>query len=199
MGCLEALETAWGRCHTYVEDEDMRASLDHLLADIEKVHEMMPQFLRMCKDSDPEFFLVLPRVMWLSFLRNTTRDSLLKDLIPHCFKDDDSSRPGSASKGSRDVMDLIEKFRSVEALLVDAQKGSCHSRQKSAWEMLICRAVMASSKDRSRCFFERIRLEPHRQKECADAVDKLMLELEKWSMELQRHCPRDWNKFVELL
>merc|ERR1712139_250250 len=115
---------------------------------------------------------------------------LFESLLPHCFKE-------GGTKVHRNVQGLIEKFISCEDLLKDAViDGACICPQTNAWKILIHRMVIGSSQG-DRRFYDR--LEPCRQKDCAVAVESFMLELERLSMELQRHCPRDWNQFVELL
>jgi hypothetical protein len=199
--CLEALEMAWEQCHRYIEDKNVRLALDYMQCDVELVQRMLPHFMCICQDSDPEFFLTLPRIMWLSFLRCPEASShvepLLQSLVPHVFIKGGASSTGLLSKESGHVRDLIERFQSNQTLLVDAHiDGTSPCVRTSAWKILVGRAVMGSCKDDSR-FCDR--LEPSRQKECAASVESLMLELERWSMELQRHRPMDWNELVGML
>jgi len=199
--CLEALERAWEQCHRYVEDKNVRQALDYMQCDIELVQRMIPHFMSICQDSDPEFFLALPRIMWLSFLRCPGASShvkpLIQSLVPHVFIKDGASSTGLLSKESGHVRDLIEKFQATQTLLVDAHiDGTSPCVHTNAWKILVRRAVMGSCEDDYR-FCDR--LEPHRQKECAASAESLMLELERWSMELQRHCPMDWNELVGML
>ena len=42
-------------------------------------------------------------------------------------------------------------------------------------------------------------LEPSMQEAAGNAVEEFMRELEIWSMTLQRHCPKDWNRCSAIL
>merc|ERR1719188_1355358 len=68
------------------------------------------------------------------------------------------------------------------------------SSQGTAWEILVKRAILGSGVgegDGSSCA------------SCTSAasqvVEDLMRELESWSLELQRHCPQDWNECSAVL
>jgi len=64
-------------------------------------------------------------------------------------------------------------------------------RDRAAWELVVRQAVVGSEEHRSgggECH-------PGAQ----GAVANLLRALEPWSLELQRHCPEDWNQCSAVL
>merc|ERR1712113_1235277 len=95
--------------------------------------------------------MVLPRMIWLCFLRNAdAQTELMSSLIPKRFASSDT-----------ELRMLQQKFNTLAA----AHK----------WEAFLLKAISGPSNM------------PH-------GLDGFMLELERWSMELQRSSPKDWNR-----
>merc|ERR1719253_226126 len=101
----------------------------------------------MFAECDAEFFMVLPRIVLLGFLRAPTNDMLMKSFLPHCFSHEDA-KPDSAQT-STDFQFLLDRFRGTQRYLVDAQTPqdfhSGESAEGSAWKILISRAVIGTS------------------------------------------------------
>jgi len=197
---LEDLEEAWENGHRYIQDKAMQDSLCRAVTVIEEVQFMLPEFMGMCVECDPEFFLVLPRIIWLDFLREPTQDTLLKALLPHYFGNSNATTRALESSRSMDLENLIDRFHSTQRVLVEAHGlESCQSKDfamSAAWELLIRRAVLGQAPENDSMYEK---LTPVRRDESRNAVDDFMRDLERWSIELQRHCPREWNECLTLL
>jgi len=194
---LEDLDAAWLLFTRYAEDRGMRVALKHSCRSINAAQDCVPGFTRMCLDCDPEFFMVLPRVVWLGFLKTPSQDKLLQGFLPHHF------RHNGTEEGSPNLDRFVEQYRRVMQLLVYAQpqrdgkeNQEVQEPQDVACQILVHRAVVGTSFD-----YGGINdgLVSTRHAEVKNAVEDFMRELEAWSMELQRHCPKDWNCCSEML
>merc|ERR1712217_893974 len=88
---------------------------------------------------------------------------------------------------------LVDQYSEVVHVLEKARPAaSLPSPPKDvAWEVLVKRAVLGvaeTHETHGRCL-------PGSQQ----FVEDLMREVERWSLELQRHCPEDWNQFSAVL
>jgi hypothetical protein len=154
---------------------------------------------------------------------------LLVRLLPHRFKDVASKTPTSGpelrtlsakyaatEKAIIDAMNIFSKDSSTEsdsnissgflprarALACDDNFFECsqsHSHgglEKRARALLVQRVISGSSDDADDNFSS----VPHAFRANVQAqVESLMHELEAWSIELQRHCPEDWNQYSAVL
>jgi hypothetical protein len=96
---------------------------------------------------------------------------------------------------------FIDKFRYSKQLLVGAQPAGAvgvppaAAAETTAWEILVKRVVNGAdgSEDVYGC------LAPALREATQVHVEELMHDLEGWSIELQRHCPEDWNQCSAIL
>jgi len=65
----------------------------------------------------------------------------------------------------------------------------------ATWEVLVKRAVAGSSDEQG----VYATFMPQSRETARATVENLMRSLESWSVELQRHCPEDWNQFSAVL
>jgi len=102
---------------------------------------------------------------------------------------------------------LQDHFRSsYQELLERRQVLNCSlrlspSKKRSlapaVWELLVRRAVAGT--DGAESLYEEVLPATPEGKDIEAVVEELMLEIERWSMELQRHAPEDWNNFTSML
>jgi len=95
---------------------------------------------------------------------------------------------------------VVEKLRSTRTLLIGALPEGTLDGEQVAWEILVQRVVLGAAPATSgETEDPYMRVSPCRRDGAARAVDELMHDLERWSIELQRHCPEDWNQCSALL
>lgn len=213
-------EETWEIGARYLHSEEVLSALCHLVPQLQRACRIAPELAEMCENRDAEFFLVLPRLVWLCLLADPAKPSeLVRRLLPHRFslragaptaavagsppclsrRHSDPDLPAAAelARAERvpwmgpELQAVTEKFWRAELLLGRAlPEGG-----PLAWEVLARRAVVGTSAaaDPYAC------LEEASRDEAAAAAEDLMHELEGWSMELQRHCPEDWNECINVL
>jgi len=157
----------------------------------------------MCEECDAELFMVLPRIAWLQFLfKPKDQAEFLSDLLPHRFiapkMEDDSPTHRQRRCFDPEVLGLLDRFKQVKELVLSTTgaTGGPAATAKSVWEVLVRRVVNGVAggsgvveKDTEAALATGARA----------AVDGLVHELERWSIELQRHCPEDWNQCSAIL
>jgi len=220
-------EESWEVGLKYVRHKPMLNAVRDLVAELEKVQEVAPTLKDMCDDCDVELFLCVPRIMWLRFLAEPNECAeLFKDFLPHRFpssepqtttcSDSPTHSSATVSSGSDALPAPCGENLGAESsvtLPVDDELKSlqdCYGRacqqildtspsQSSmvVWELLVRRAVVGTH-GAEELYNELLPSSPK-----GDAtkiiVEGLMVELERWSMELQRHSPEDWNQCSSLL
>jgi len=163
-------EESWEVGGQYVQKQELLKSVCNLVAKFKNAQQLVPALTAMCEDCDVELFLVLPRMVWLCYLAEPNQhQSLVASLLPHRFE-----------KGTdTDLLAFGQLFQRVLASI------SKVVGVQQAENVLVQRAVLGSSSVKS-----------HLPK---DEIENFMLELERWSMELQRKCPEDWNQCSSVL
>eukprot|EP00929_Paragymnodinium_shiwhaense_P053019 TRINITY_DN26550_c0_g1_i1.p1 TRINITY_DN26550_c0_g1~~TRINITY_DN26550_c0_g1_i1.p1 ORF type:complete len:538 (-),score=144.25 TRINITY_DN26550_c0_g1_i1:328-1941(-) len=193
-------EESWEVGTRYVQNLQLLTAVCDLVAEIRAAQKITPALTQMCDDCDVELFMVLPRIIWLRFLAAPEKHTeLLRSLLP-------PSRFGTkAGKANvlydEELSDFIEKFAHAKEMLVGAQPAgadgvpSASRAEATAWELLMKRVVMGDANS------EEVYggLAPSFVEETRVVVEDMMNDLEKWSMELQRHCPEDWNQCSAIL
>jgi hypothetical protein len=180
---LAELEEGWELGFTYLLDEPMHNAMNSLVLELKTIQRLDPNLARLCETCDVEWLLALPKLVWLCFLEHPDRHAeVLKSLLPHRFPE------GTAYPGNDAVQSLRIRFRKVYVAL--ATKAALQGG--SAWQMLV----------RWVCFGpEGLGLNPADLQPGGSLAElvEFVKELEVWSMELQRHCPQDWNLCSSLL
>jgi len=197
-------EESWEVGARYVQHTHLLNAVCDLVAEIRSAQRLAPALTMMCDDCDVELFLVLPRLIWLRFLAKPTRHTeLLRSLLPHRFTTEsaDGSSTEPAHAWGAELEGFVDKFRHARQLLVGAQPAGAvgvpavSAAETVAWEILVKRVVHGpgGTEDVYGC------LAPSLREAVQGHVEELMHELEKWSIELQRHCPEDWNQCSAIL
>lgn len=108
----------------------------------------------------------------LSYLGSPDQQrGLVQLLMPHRFSS------GRVARADDALHALHESSRRIRSVL---QTLSVGLPAKHSWDLLVAAAIGDETEFRKR---------PE-----ATVVQEFVLELETWSMELQRRCPEDWNQ-----
>lgn len=174
-------EESWEMGTRYMQHEKLLNAVCDLVAEIRRAQRIVPSLTSMCEECDVELFLVLPRMIWLRFLAEPQQHAdLLRSLLPHRFP----PVAEGARKWDGEIEAFLQKHRQTQLCLAEHFQGP--NAESSAWELLIKRAVTGESDG-----IAAGRAEP--------AVADLLRSIEPWSIELQRHCPEDWNQCSAIL
>jgi len=94
-------------------------------------------------------------------------------------------------------LEVVEKqFRRTMIQLADATpRAGGPTAEEKAWSILIKRAIAGAGSEEEVCEC----LVPGLHDAAQRALEDLMRGLERWSLELQRHCPEDWNQCSAVL
>jgi hypothetical protein len=194
-------EESWEVGTRYVQHEPLLNAVCDLVAEIRSAQRVAPVLTTMCDECDVELFLVLPRIIWLRFLAQPAKQTeLMRSLLPHRFIEGVKDGSGAATYTlDADVTAFVEKYRSTKELLIGAQLATgppaSSSAETAAWKILVKRVIAgASSKDDT---YGGLTLGLRDSAQAA--AEDLMHDLERWSIELQRHCPEDWNQCSAIL
>mmetsp|Transcript_97878 Transcript_97878/g.282397 ORF Transcript_97878/g.282397 Transcript_97878/m.282397 type:complete len:507 (+) Transcript_97878:108-1628(+) len=187
VGLVERLtdwEESWEVGARYVRQAHLFEAVCDLVSEVKAAQNLAPALTSMIEDCDVELFLVLPRIVLLCFLEEPMqkRSELVRSLLPHRFSKGRDGKAGTAV--DPELGDLLSQF--TEAL----RSLEKTSMKEEAWAFVVKRAVRGD-----------IDKEDARRREPATLklVEALMREVERWSLELQRHCPEDWNQFSAVL
>jgi hypothetical protein len=187
-------EESWEVGARYVQHEPLLGAVCDVVTQVRAAQRLAPALVDMCNDCDVELFLVLPRIIWLRFLvEPVTQTELLKSLLPHRFPEiKDSAGEKSVRVWDAELASFIEKFQKVERIFNAG--GGRSSPHPSAWKSLVKRVVSGESGDNTYG-----NVSPRTRLEAQPAMEDLMRDLEWYSIELQRHCPEDWNQCSAIL
>jgi hypothetical protein len=189
-------EESWEVGTRYVRHEQLLDAICELVAAVRAAQRLEPRLEAMCEECDVELFLVLPRIIWLHFLGRPERfQELVRSILPHRFGDARAGRPGG---WSAELEAFLDRFRAASDLLADAHQQSSRgaatgSANGAVFEVLLKRVIVGPGEDIYEGF------PPGRRRQAQASVEDLMHELEKWSIELQRYCPEDWNQCSAIL
>jgi len=196
-------EESWEMGARYMQDEQLLNAVCDLVASIRRAQTVVPALTAMCEECDVELFLVLPRMIWLRFLMDPmSHTRLLQSLLPHHFKQERQVVHNTSKTPI--VVDVIQsttwdskldaflgKFRHTQQCLASclSWKGPDAKPEEVLWEVLVKRVVGVGTTGPSVAL----------NAETESSVDDLIRSMEPWSIELQRHCPEDWNQCSAIL
>jgi hypothetical protein len=196
---LVDLEESWEVGTRYVSNAGLLNSMCDIVAEIKSAQRIAPALISMCDECDVELFMVLPRIIWLRCLANPqVQTPLFESLLPHRFGHI-SVKPWLTHEP--ELSSFFELYNHTVSVLVamlptELAKTSMTPEQ-SARNILVKKMVSGPGGIEKSDIYSFVLPEFRIQAE--DAVEKLAHELEKWSMELQRHCPDDWNQCSAIL
>lgn len=184
---LAQLEEGWELGFNYLLHKPMRDAMLYLVIELKAIQSLDPQLTALCESCDVEWMMVLPKLVWLCFLQNPERYSeVLRSLLPQRFPE--CSNSSSGYRRDADLQALHARFRHVYSKMAKMAPVS----GRKTWELLVRWVSFGTGG---------LGLRP-----CDLAADgalyevvEFVKELEIWSMELQRHCPQDWNQCSSLL
>jgi len=175
----------------YVLQEPLLQALCDIVAEVRAAQLLAPALVEMCNDCDVQLFLVLPRIIWLRFLVGPTQQAeLIRTLLPHRFSYGDTKAGATWDSG---LARFITKFQSIEQIFGGDQSGEL-LQHASVWATLVKRAVSGETNDETYSI-----VSPEIRATAQPAIEDLMRDLEGYSIELQRHCPEDWNQCSAIL
>lgn len=194
-------EESWEVGTRYVQHEKLMTAVCDVVALIRQAQRIAPTLASMCDDCDVELFMVLPRILWLRVLdKPALLLELFKGLLPTRF--DPKKKDFVGSWPCDPVLDALrDKYFKAVAVLMGQKELSgfdCVSEQATfAWQLLIKRIVNGAGC----CQIEETysSLPPACRASAENAVEDFMHDLEAMSIELQRHCPEDWNTCSAIL
>jgi len=193
---LQDWEESWGVGTAYLQKKPVLHALCDAVAEIQRVQAVAPKLANMFEECDVELFMVLPRMVWLRFLAEPSQQSaLMAQLLPHRFAVD--SVAGTVKRF--ELCAFQEKYKEIERSLANMCETPMETPTKSLeWvrAMLAKRVVNGVDAPASDIYGDMREVCVH---EAKVLVDGFIHELEAWSMELQRHCPEDWNQYSALL
>eukprot|EP00928_Gymnodinium_smaydae_P011212 TRINITY_DN14164_c0_g1_i3.p1 TRINITY_DN14164_c0_g1~~TRINITY_DN14164_c0_g1_i3.p1 ORF type:complete len:552 (+),score=137.66 TRINITY_DN14164_c0_g1_i3:31-1686(+) len=196
---LEAWEESWEVGTRYLQGNGaLLGAICDVVSMLREAQRLVPALQTMCSECDVEVFFVLPRILWLQFLRASVHGrstGLMQTLLPHRFgiaKDDASA---TSSEAHAELEEFVRRFKAVWELLVTASAAALpasaitSAAADMAWALLLERLIGGG--DGKADVYGR--LASSQRDSASAAVEEFMNELERWSIELQRHCPEEWN------
>lgn len=171
-------EESWEVANRYMRDPKVFRGLCDIVSELWSAQSLAPALTAMCNECAVELFMVLPRLVVLFFISQpgSPWSALVRSLIPHRFTDTPLELRATPTLDA-ELSSLVELYKSTENGLVASCSAGAKTvdRSAAAWNILVTRAVSGNGDSNVK-------------------VEGLMRELERWSLELQRHCPEDWNQ-----
>jgi len=211
---VSAWTESWELGARYMELAPLLRAICDIVSAIHNARRLVPALAAMCDECDVELFLVLPRIVWLWFLGEpNSRAELLRRLLPNHFTN--SADPPAFDQ---QLERFIASFRDVSKSLcvASSEEGpskaptvdDCSSAdgERHAWEVLVTRVVAGPNGGTTRANAPSLNDEASPpgslgssahdgttlSADMESSVEAFVHELERWSMELQRHRPEDW-------
>jgi hypothetical protein len=168
---LAQLEEGWELGATYLLQKPMCEGTCSLVKELKAILDADSRLSQLCETCDVEWLLVLPRLLWLCYLESPSRhEEVLKHLLPHQLAE------ATVHTNTR-LQDLHAAYARARHSL-----RSAASSASSGWLLMVQQVSTGAAGPDS-----------------PPEVSELVKVLEPWSMELQRHCPQDWNQYSGLL
>jgi len=192
-------EESWEVGARYVQNQRLLHAVCDLVREIRVAQHLVPALTDMCEECDVELFLVLPRIIWLRFLNKPSEQSeLLKSLLPHRFKGSNDKEKCQADSmlqaWDTELDNFIDQFWRAKNLLRGALPSTGPASDSGESEILLKRVILgAGDGDLYKCLL------PDKRDIARAAAEELINKLESFSIELQRHCPEDWNQCSAIL
>jgi len=210
---VSAWTESWELGARYMELAPLLRAICDIVGTIHNARRLVPALASMCDECDVELFLVLPRIVWLWFLSEpSSHTELVRRLVPNHFTN--STDPPAFDE---QLERFIASFREVSKDLLASPGVSSPSKAKGdndhtpataeqhAWEVLVTRVVAgpnSASNTKAPSLNDEasppgslgsgIHDSTVLNADVESSLEAFVHELERWSMELQRHRPEDW-------
>lgn len=174
---LAQLEEGWELGATYLLKKPMCDATCSIVKELKGILRSDPRLSQLCETCDVEWLLVLPKLLWLCYLEHPTRHvEVLRHLLPQHF-----------AEATIHTNVRLQDLQASYARARHALRFAALPRSNGAWDILV-RQVSSSAGG------------PLKSTDTSlpDVLEFVKV-LETWSMELQRHCPQDWNQYSALL
>jgi len=183
-------EESWEVGSRYVRQDDMLHAICDIFGEIRQAEELAPELSAMVEDCDVELFMVLPRLVVLAFLANPRGDraDLVRMLLPHRFG---PKGDNALVKVDPELKALYIRYKDTAHLLAGKVEGGI----AEAKAVLVRQAVLGDI-DLPSTMLGAGGAEAGLVRR---AARELLLAVETVSLELQRHCPEDWNQCSAVL
>eukprot|EP00927_Polykrikos_kofoidii_P066975 TRINITY_DN62525_c0_g1_i1.p1 TRINITY_DN62525_c0_g1~~TRINITY_DN62525_c0_g1_i1.p1 ORF type:complete len:543 (-),score=82.22 TRINITY_DN62525_c0_g1_i1:284-1912(-) len=185
-------EESWETGQLYLLDSQMLVALCNVVTELAVIKKMSTVFAEMIENYDVELFLALPRLLWLCFLSDASKHfALMNFLQPELFVRNGAKHcPEQEEIGDEhfaELQGIMRQFTEVRQSL-ESESGSPEGFQRSAaWPIFVSKAVSGFDAGHGD------------DGPCAAQLAAFMLSLERRSVEMQRHCPQDWNKCATII
>lgn len=203
-------EESWELGTRYMQNEKLLGAVCDLVTEIRKAQRLVPALTAMCDECDVELFMVLPRILLLCFLdRPGQYAELMRSLLPHRSIEMEGISQGRCKPSCWDpqLSAFIDQFAKTTRLLngmeTNREEEARDTTSETAvasrfvWEILLQRVVSGPEKQTAAMDTNRTDLDY--TQEARNFLENFALQLEPWSIELQRHCPEDWNQCSAVL
>jgi hypothetical protein len=188
-------EESWEVATQYMQSKSLHQSLCGMVDEMREIEKFAPELGKMCEECDVELFMVLPRITWLIFFCSQSRQMpLIRNLLPDCFEERKGSLAVSAKGQGIALQQLIDAFETTRGQIMEAVSPGAQA-PRVAWEVLARRAIAGPG---SQSTWAGLTNEPAAET-ARKAVESFMHEMERWSIDLQRHQASDWNQFSAVL
>lgn len=194
-------EESWEVGARYVQHSTLLNEICDCVAKIRAAQRWSPALATMCEDCDAELFLVLPRIVWLCYLADPSGHmDLMKKMLPHHFVTTDANLQAPSVCPDAKLEGFLQQYQQTVAQLAalrprgPAGTSPVPVAEAFAWKVLVQRAIAGHQAEPTPNTPMATLPAPMRAE-----AEALMHELEHWSMDLQRHCPEDWNQCIEVL
>jgi len=208
---------------------DVMDEVCSLVVEVRSAARALPAFAEMLQNCDVELFLCLPRLIWLRYLAGAARKRRETDSSSaKTRRGRDRGRAktmptggtfGANFTGCSDGSGLVramlqQRFDSavfsdgLDALTDKFEKARCcihqalcesEDQELATRFVFLQRAAAGSGDETSDDHYAQSLERGPLRRAAITAVEELMHDLEAYSMELQRHCPQDWNQCAAVL
>ncbi|CAK0819752.1 unnamed protein product [Prorocentrum cordatum] len=179
---LDRFQESMSATARYLADPRLLRGLSCAAAFARAACATAPELAALAADCDADFFVALPRIVWLGFLSAPDQTSpLIEHMLPELFTEPQVRGP--------ELQALLEAYgQTVERLAtatgkgLRGQEGGDPEGHRRALDMLLQRVAVGIGQEGS-----------------SAEVEVFLRRLEGWSMRLQRQRPEVWNQLSAIL
>lgn len=203
MQRLTDWEDAWKIGEKFVCQKPMLRAVSAVFDEFKQAQRVEPDLQEMLQDCDVELFLCLPRLIWLRFLEEPeTMGVFVKALLPDRCASGSKFKRGKwmrCCKTGDEFLytdeQLCQFMQTFKAFVKEIQSSYPElANADMSWKDLLTPRIISGTDGMGKTLdiiAERGLVAKGRSLQ--EIVEPFMMELEGWSLEMQRHCPQDWN------